>query len=396
MNVCYGAVSHLPSRTANSVHVAKMCDAYAALGHTVTLAVPAWRTGFEPGVADLYEFYGIKRSFHLRRVSLPFGRSNSLYTHFCLPTSIRYGVKPELVHARVIGIAWGASVVYKIPTIYELHDDPYSTPIARRSFNWLVRSRCLAGLVCITHALADHIRSLVPKRIRITVAPDGVDEEIVRQNLSQAQARVALGLEGERRRIAVYTGNLYRGRGIELILELARRVPEYLFLVVGGRAEELKHYRAQVGNSENIRFVGFVPPSTVPVYQAAADVLLMPHASVVAHASGGDIARYTSPIKMFEYLAAGGPIVASALPVLKEVLKHGVNALLLEYDDLNGWASALRYVASDKGVAGRLACRAKQDAHQYTWKNRAALIFQELELERSAEGGRHMHPRLRA
>jgi glycosyltransferase involved in cell wall biosynthesis len=86
---------------------------------------------------------------------------------------------------------------------------------------------------------------------------------------------------------------------------------------------------------------------------------------------------------MFEYLAAGRPILASGLPVLQEVL-NGENAILLEPDDVDGWVAALRRVVEDPALAERLASQARRDAQRFSWRRRAAFCLAGLEGERQA------------
>jgi len=92
------------------------------------------------------------------------------------------------------------------------------------------------------------------------------------------------------------------------------------FLLAGGEPEDVAALREKSANLglSNVILTGFIPNADLPIYQAACDILLMPYQSQVAASSGGDIARYLSPMKLFEYLACGKPILSSDLPVLRE------------------------------------------------------------------------------
>jgi len=131
-----------------------------------------------------------------------------------------------------------------------------------------------------------------------------------------------------------------------------------------------------VDGLKNVILTGFVPNAELPRYQAACDVLLMPYQRQVAASSGGDISRYLSPMKLFEYLACERPIVSSDLPVLREVL-HAGNSILLPCDDTDAWVSALQKLEIDAGLRQRLATQARLDAQQYTWEARAEKILSE-------------------
>jgi glycosyltransferase involved in cell wall biosynthesis len=101
----------------------------------------------------------------------------------------------------------------------------------------------------------------------------------------------------------------------------------------------------------------------------------MPYQERVAASSGGNIAQYLSPMKMFEYLACGRVILSSDLPVLREVL-NDQNAVLLPPDDVGAWVEALEEIRGDPKRQQKLMAQAQNDAKRYTWESRAALILE--------------------
>ena len=151
------------------------------------------------------------------------------------------------------------------------------------------------------------------------------------------------------------------------------------FLITGGNAADIERIRAQINNEmlDNVIVMGFIPNAELPLYQAACDVLLMPYQNTVAASSGGDIARYLSPMKLFEYLACGRVIISSNLPVLLEVL-NPANALLLSSDDINAWIEALLALQANPRQREQLAAQAHIDAQQYSWQVRAEKILESL------------------
>jgi glycosyltransferase involved in cell wall biosynthesis len=218
------------------------------------------------------------------------------------------------------------------------------------------------------------------------VAPDGVDmaryaqvpsTEVARQRIAEHLPEQALQ---QNQFVAGYTGNLYEGRGVGLLLDIATRLPEIYFLIVGGEPQDVKRLRNDVKSRglENIILTGFVPNADLPDYQAACDVLLMPYQTRVAASSGGNIAPYLSPMKLFEYLACGRPILSSDLPVLQEVLNQE-NAVLLPPHEEDAWVEALQGLRADPKRAAKLAAQARRDAGLYTWGSRAEFIFTGLE-----------------
>jgi glycosyltransferase involved in cell wall biosynthesis len=380
MKIVYIATSNIPSRTANSIHVMKMCHAYACLGHDVTLLVPKWRRGTEEGVKDLFKFYGVRDNFRILRVPKPPGkRLDMIYFGLMLPL-LALRSKPEIVHSRGLTSAWGTTRLLRQPTLFELHDTPEKNVRRYGLFKQIIQSTSLQALVVITQSLADHLQPLLPSTVKTVVAPDGVDRAWLEQSLEKEQARQQLGIKANKQRIAVYTGHLYAGRGVDLIVELASRLSDHLFILVGGRNSDVEHYRRSTEHMGNIQFVGFKAPSEMHTYLQAADILLMPYANRIHVSGGGDTAKFASPLKMFEYMAAGRPILASTLPVLQEVLHDGINAMLLPYDDPNAWCDTLRHLQQEPECGDKLGMQAQLDAQQYTWEARARKLLAHVSL----------------
>jgi len=159
-------------------------------------------------------------------------------------------------------------------------------------------------------------------------------------------------------------------------------LPEVSFLLVGGEPEEVTRVRAAAQSKDlaNVILTGFVPNTELPRYHAACDVFLMPYQRRVAASSGGDIARYLSPMKLFEYMACGRPILCSDLPVLREVL-NPENALLLPPEDAGAWVTALESLKSDPLRRSALEARTLSEVKSYTWERRAQLILNGLDTE---------------
>jgi glycosyltransferase involved in cell wall biosynthesis len=148
--------------------------------------------------------------------------------------------------------------------------------------------------------------------------------------------------------------------------------------LVGGREDDVRLRRKQAEGLDNVQFVGFLPNAELPQYQAACEVFLMPHEQIVSGSSGADIAEFTNPLKMFEFLACGRPILASDLPILREVLDEK-NAILLPIADLNAWAEALASLSQDPTRIAKFAEAGRKTAAKYSWLNRAECVLRGIE-----------------
>ncbi len=167
-----------------------------------------------------------------------------------------------------------------------------------------------------------------------------------------------------------YAGHLYAWKGVDVLLEAIARVPDVQGLVIGGHEKEtdlarLRTLATRLGIDGRVTFTGHLLPSAVSTRLAQADVLALPNpASAISTHS-------TSPLKLFEYMAAGKAIVASNLPAIREVLADEVNALLVAPGDAEAMAAGIRRLASDPALRGRLGDRARSAVAEYSWDRRA-------------------------
>jgi glycosyltransferase involved in cell wall biosynthesis len=146
---------------------------------------------------------------------------------------------------------------------------------------------------------------------KIITEHDGVDLERFSTLPTKEELRRELNLRQDKR-IICYAGSLYKGRGIELLLSVSKKLPQDLHvLIVGGRSGDLERYKGMAleMGCTNVHFTGFVLNNTVPKYLVASDVLVMPYQRNAEETSGHVIADFFSPLKMFEYMASGTPTV---------------------------------------------------------------------------------------
>jgi glycosyltransferase involved in cell wall biosynthesis len=206
----------------------------------------------------------------------------------------------------------------------------------------------------------------------VVIAPNGVDLERFASLPDPAAARRQTGLRAAP--TVMCTGHLYAGRGADLFLALAESLPRAQFVWVGGRREDIAEWK-QRARSDNVTFTGFIPNRELPLYQAAADILLMPYSRSIMGSSGtADSAAVASPMKMFEYMAAGRAIVTSDLPVIREVLDEDC-AVFCQPDDPGDWRLVIESLLEDQHHRTRLGERAREQVQGYTWVARARRIL---------------------
>jgi glycosyltransferase involved in cell wall biosynthesis len=241
--------------------------------------------------------------------------------------------------------------------------------------NWLQRRvlKEVDGVVAQTRALASDLEAVVPRKPILPVHM-GVDlQHYSSIRLGQKDAREAVGLPLDKK-LVVYAGKLYWSYGeVELLLEAATRLtPSAEVVLVGGRADHVDKYRERIRRTgvKNVRFVGFVAPSTVHYYNLAADVL------VSYYPTGIDLNQYRSPLKLFEYMAAGRAIVAADYPVLREIIGvPDTAAVLVEPDNPRALAAAVNALLADEGRRSRLGAEALKRVERFSWKQRAKSVL---------------------
>jgi glycosyltransferase involved in cell wall biosynthesis len=375
VRIIYLSHSEIPSRAANSVHVMKMCQAFANHGHEVALLGrrPSRTTAIK--IANDYDYYAVQPIFTIFKCPLPeikFIGSflQALWTRWIvsrLPT-------PDLFYARRV-YSLAAVAHLQRPMILEVHDLPSNRQMQTVIGRLLLRPN-FVRLVAISAALGEAYRQLYPQlpAHKILIAHDGADDPLT-DKLTSGDAP-----GGSNGRLQVgYVGHLYPGRGIEIIIALATELPGIDFHIIGGSDEDIRKWR-NVDRRDNLILLGFVPPKDVSRYSNKFDITIAPYQQEVSvYGKKGNTVQWMSPLKIFEYMALGKAIVCSDLPVLREVLTDQVNALLVPPDDVAAWTAAIRRLQADDSLRRRLGKAARQDfLAQYSWQTRAQKLVADL------------------
>jgi glycosyltransferase involved in cell wall biosynthesis len=394
VRILYFADIRFPLERANGVQTMQTCWALAARGHRVALVV---RPDTSDTARDPFSFYGLPANpalsiEHVRAAGPPAMR-RAVYLMRAVARTLGRK-RADAILTRDLGVA-GALLSLprslRPPVVYESHG---FAPEVGRALPDLVtgaaaasgaKQRRLAnreqrvwrraeGYVTITEALAAELAAMFGGRETRAVVPDGVRLDPDRRFVPHAARRPPT---------VGYAGNLYPWKGVDILLRALARLPDVGGLIIGGHPAEpdigrLEALAAELGLRERVTFTGHVDPPQVMTRLGEADVLVLPNTATAISS------RYTSPLKLFEYLAAARPIVASNLPALGEVLHDGTTALLVTPGDPDALAHGVRRVLDDAGLAGRLARGAFDAAADYTWDRRAERLERVIE---SAIGG---------
>ena len=367
MKITYLSSAKLPSRFANSIQVMKMCQAFAVNGHEVHLLAQK----YEGLATNIHKYYGVDECFDITLSKRPDVRIiGAIIYAINLRRESKNIVDTDIYYGRNIYAL--VAVSYKnIPLIFEAHTPPQNF-VQKYIEGWLFQRRVFKNLVVISMALKYEYMRIYPflSDEKIIVAHDGAD---LPQESSDSHI---LKLNSTGRMCVGYIGHLYKGKGVEIVVQLAKKIPDMDFHVVGGTESDIAYWSSK-SKLKNLVFHGFVPHSDLGRYFDCFDVVLAPYQYTVTVGGGeGDVARWMSPLKIFEYMAHGKAIVSSDLPVLKEVFEGGMNSLLCKPDNLKEWEDALYKLRTEPDLRLQIGLCAKEHfLAKYTWKKRAELVL---------------------
>jgi glycosyltransferase involved in cell wall biosynthesis len=361
--------SRLPTPRAHGIQVAAMSEAFAASGIETEIWLPKIPNDISE---DIFSYYKIQRIFQIRQlkslslnnVFFPAGLIYRVrYLTFLISVLLKPKRPTDIFFTRHPEIAWCLSLLgYRV--IFELH-------------NWIAKkkkiNRILLKKVFLIVATTNLIKEELIKsgfiQDKILVAPHGVELSKFMIDLPKAETRHRLGWPLDKK-IIVYTGHLYDRKGVQTIIAAAKQLPsDYQIYLIGGLPSDIAKIKAATADIETILVLGSKKHEEIPFCLQAADILL------IANSSQDQVeSYYTAPLKLFEYLASGRPIVASDVPALREFLTPDL-AVLVQPDQPVKMAKALISLAQDANRQAGYAQRGQQLARNFNWASRAQKII---------------------
>ena len=391
--IVYLTTARLPTEKAHGYQICKMCEAFAMAGHEVTLVHPFRNQPGPLREQTIFSYYGVRQCFSLQTLvnadifrfeqAMPAALFRLLFLVHALVWAL-YAVckarayNADLYYTRDVPLAFWLTQ-FGMPTVLELHTVPAG---AQRIFLKRACARkSLKQIASLTTFIKQRLVAHGVPAEKVFVLPDAVDLDMFSIDDSKEQCRQRLGLPPDAF-IVGYIGRfttMGMEKGVRELMEefaLVRVQNRSVLLVcVGASEQEMDHYSRAVTdcdvNAGSIKIIRSINYVDVPLWLRAFDIAVAPFPNIEHYA------YFMSPLKIFEYMASGVPIVASDLPSLREVLRHGENAWLVQPGDPGALAAGISHVLSMPDLGERIARQALQDVKQYTWQKRAERVVRE-------------------
>jgi glycosyltransferase involved in cell wall biosynthesis len=368
MNICYISNSAAPSTNASSLQISKLCEYISKQGHNVCLILP--NSGFRK---NFYTFYNIKKKYKIKKLKyftkFPTGLNYYLFSIIAILKS--NFLKQDLYITRNFFTSFLLSIFNK-KHILEIHDDI------------LIESRIVQILIKYFHIL--NYKPLI-KIVTTTNALKrryddyGVELKKVKvlHNASAFESKFKSLNKKKKKYLKIgYFGAIFKSRGIDLIIKLSSLDQKNKYFVYGGMAKQIKNIKNNIKNN-NIYFYPYIPYSKVEKKIKQIDICILPYTSkITVSGNVGDISKYTSPLKIFDYMKLGKLIISSNLPVLNEILINNYNSILIKnYKSHKEWFNKIKYIENNIEKFETIRLNAFNYAKKYNldWRVKKLLSF---------------------
>lgn len=335
----YIAFSAIPSVLPSSLQIVKTCDSFCTHKYNVTL--------IKPGTGDkrfsLKKYYGLQNSIKIKEFkffkNFPRGFKFYLYCLCCLFFIIKSGNSVTITRNYIICYLL---TLFKKKVILEIHHDinieGRITKFLIKNLNFLNKEN-LINIIAITNSVKNlFINKYQVKPNKIKVLPSGSSMRINHKPTCFYNKRLKIG----------YFGSLSLSKGINTIIKLSKIDKENDYYIYGGTQEEINNIKKR-SNYKNLFLSKAIPYANLAKIMTRMDLLTIPYTQKVSSAGEvDDISKYTSPLKLFDYLAAGKVIIASDLKVFREVISSKNAFFVKNFENIFEWKKIIKIAKDNK------------------------------------------------
>src|SRR3989344_1070377 len=378
MKIIYITNSRIPTTKAQGFQIMKMCEAFVRESVDVELWIPR---RINPIKDSPFDYYSVRESFSIKKISVidlvplykilgPFANLIESFSFAIFNIWRLRKTDFDIIYSRDQFTLWLLSFSNR-KFVYEMHKMPRHPGLYRRIW------RKARKIITITAVLKDAIVKEGADASKILVAHDGVDPDVFNAvNKNAEELKTELNLPKEQFLVG-YVGKfktLEQERGLKTMIEaLSLLDKETKMAFVGGDEAEVKEYKSLAQRFNVLPqfiFIGYQPYKHMVEYMKAMDAVVLP-------SPDKPLAHYSSPLKLFEYMASGRPIIASNLPAIREVL-NDKNALFFKPESGDDLARAIKMIKASPALGYHLSRQALADVKNYTWTSRAENILKSI------------------
>ena len=379
-SVVYLSNSRIPSTMANSVQIMKMCEAMSLTGSKVTLVKPKRYNEFQNDKFNLFNFYDIKHRFKIQ--DLPyldihkfeklspnylyrlFNYINSMFwENYLMNYYLKYHKGNMIFMRNTLHFAIDKITKHQIPSIIEFHSLPSERYLHR--YKKMFASNKNIYPLALTKGLAEDLSDNLKIHLSdILVLPGAVDS---------SKYKFKYNFDHSNKNLTItYVGSLIENRGVTVLLESAKNLPNILIQIIGGVAKELDNANKYISsqNIQNVKLLGHKSQHEIYKYYNESDILVLPMSGKEIHTQ-----KYASPNKLFEYMASGKAIIASNLDSINEVLTDGKDCVLFDPDNSDDLTNKIKLLVENSHLRFKLGENAKKLSENFSWEKRVLKIY---------------------
>lgn len=393
----YISYARFPTEKAHGLQIAQNCEALADNGYEVTLWVSNRKNTVEMNaINDIHGHYGVNNNFEIKRIpSIDLYRFTggnphlefiAFYVHvisYCIMLLLTVpGNQADIYYSRDrYALVALSLMIPKEKLAFEVHQFAPS-----KSGAWVQKqvAKRVGHIIAITEQLrSDFVEKREAASEKIIVAHDGIrearfsnlpDKITARQEIGWSEDAFIIGFVGQLQMLAGLD------KGVGTLIDALAKLEHVTLALVGGPEKAVSVLREKWQNygldEAKFLYAGQVKPDKVPHYLSAFDICAMPHPF------NPQFAYYTSPLKLFEYMASQRPVVASDLPGWADVIQHEETALLFPPGDIDALSDTIARLIENPDLAKKISIAARERVlKHYTWEARAHLIRNHLERE---------------
>lgn len=362
MKLIYISSSTLFSKSANSLHVMKMARSFSKITDEVELVV---RDINKNKHKSYYDYYDVEKSFKI---------TNFKVNNFKNLSPILYLIKNFFKFRKEImdrkTIFFGRDILtlsffslFSKNVSIELHSISNSK-VKNTILSFLIKKKCFKKIIVISEALKeDVIYKFNADKNDVIVAHDGAD--LQKSECKEKNNRIG------------YVGSINKGRGIELIISIAKDMTNLEFHIVGGTEKDLKEKLEILEVPNNIILHGYLSQNEIKEFISEMYIMLAPYQKKVGVSKkNSDTAKWMSPIKIFEYMSYSKAIIVSHIKVLEEIIEPNKNAVFADPENRKEWQSKIEHLINNPEYHKNIKKNAYETLkNNYTWEKRAITIF---------------------